>query len=264
MENMKIIDLTPEHEELFFVCLEDWSEDMQEAGPRKKIWYDRMKDKGLRVKLALDKNHEVGGMIQYMPVEYSAAEGKDLYFICCIWVHGHKRGRGDFRKRGMGKALLRAAEEDVRILDKKGIVAWGMSIPVFMRASWFRKNGYRKIDKKGMMVLLWKPFTEDAVPPKWNRIEKKPSLVPGKVTVTAFTNGWCPAQNITFERAKRAADDLGEKVVFQEVDTLDPSLCKECGKDEALYINHKRLWTGPPLSYKKIRGKIEKRLRKVR
>jgi len=233
MENMKVIDLTPEHKELFFVCLEDWSEEMKEAGPRKRIWYDRMKDKGLRVKLAIDERNVVGGMIQYIPIEFSAAVGEDLYFICCIWVHGHKQGRGDFRKRGMGRALLQAAEEDAKKLGKKGIVAWGLSIPVFMRASWYRKNGYRKADKKSMMVLLWKPFSEDAAPPKWNRIKKEPEVVPGKVTVTAYSNGWCPAQNITFERAKRVTDDLGEKVIFQEIDTLDPSLCKECGRDEA-------------------------------
>lgn len=35
-----------------------------------------------------------------------------------------------------------------------GMAAWGMAIPVFMRASWFRKHGYKKADKIGMQVLL--------------------------------------------------------------------------------------------------------------
>ena len=109
-----------------------------------------MKDKGLGVKLALDDKGNIGGMIQYIPIEYSFVEGKDMYFILCIWVHGHKHGRGDFRKKGMGKALIKAAEEDVRTKGAKGIVAWGLSIPVFMRASWFKKQGYKKIDKQKM------------------------------------------------------------------------------------------------------------------
>lgn len=263
MEYPKIIDLTPEHKELYFVCLEDWSDDMKDAGNKKRDWYNKMQDKGLRVKLSLNEKDEVGGMIQYIPIEYSVAEGEDMYFICCIWVHGHKQGRGDFRKSGMGKALLKAAEEDVKRMEKKGIVAWGLSIPVFMRASWFRRNGYKKVDKKGMQVLLWKPFTEDTVPPKWNRKKKKPEKVPGQVTVTAFTSGWCPAQNITYERAKRVAAELGEKVVFEEIDTFDPSVCQECGRDEALFIDGKQVWTGPPLSYQKIKRKVEKRLKKV-
>ena len=163
----------------------------------------------------------------------------------------------------MGKALLQAAEEDVKKMGKKGIVAWGLSIPVFIRASWYRKNGYKKIDRKSMQVLLWKPFRDEAIPPKWNRKKKKPVVVPGQVTVTVYTNGWCPAQNITFERAKQAAADLGRKVVVEEIDTLSQEVCKQCGRDEALFIDGKQVWTGPPLSYRKLRKKIEKRLRKI-
>ncbi len=45
---MKIIDLMPEHEQLYFVCLEDWSDEMKDAGNHKELWYNKMKDKGLR------------------------------------------------------------------------------------------------------------------------------------------------------------------------------------------------------------------------
>lgn len=31
-----------------------------------------------------------------------------------------------------------------------------------MKASWFKKQGYRKADHQGMAVLLWKPFTDVA------------------------------------------------------------------------------------------------------
>lgn len=82
---MKIVDLTEEHRPLYFVCLEDWSEEIIEAGNHKQLWYEKMKGKGLGVKLALDDLRRVGGMIQYVPVENSpGAEGKDLYFVLCI------------------------------------------------------------------------------------------------------------------------------------------------------------------------------------
>src|SRR5512135_2266287 len=126
---MKIIDLDEHNAPLYFVCLEDWSDELKEAGNRKEVWYQKMKDKGLRVKLALDEKGTVGGMIQYVPIEYSSAEGSNLYFINCIWVHGYKMGRGDFRHRGMGTALLDAAEQDARALGAKGIVAWGLLVP---------------------------------------------------------------------------------------------------------------------------------------
>jgi len=80
-----------------------------------------------------------------------------------------------------------------------------------MRASWFKKQGYQKVDKDGMRILLWKPFTNNAIPPRWIREKKHPQTIPGRVSITAFLNGWCPAQNLIYERAKRAAGELGKK-----------------------------------------------------
>ena len=110
---MKIIDLTEEHNQLYFECLEDWSDEIKEGSSHKACWYEKMKDKGLGVKLAKDNQDKIGGMIQYIPIEYSPAQGEDLYFISCIWVHGYNKGTGNFQKKGMGKALLKAAEEAV-------------------------------------------------------------------------------------------------------------------------------------------------------
>ncbi|MCK4771518.1 MAG: GNAT family N-acetyltransferase [Candidatus Latescibacteria bacterium] len=260
---MKVIDLTEEHEPLFFCCLEDWSEEIKEAGSHKELWYSRMKEEGLRVKLAEDDSGVIGGMIQYLPIKKSHVEGDGLYFIYCIWVHGYKKGRGNFQKRGMGKALLKAAEEDAGELGAKGMAAWGVSLPFWMKASWFRKQGYKPADKDGMAQLLWKPFTEDASPPRWIVQKKKPEPVPGKVTVTSFMNGWCPAQNMVFERAKRAAAGFGDTVEFQEFNTSETEVLQEWGLIDALFIDGRQVRTGPPPSYEKIRKKIRKKVRKL-
>ncbi len=259
---MKIIDLTDEYEQLYFVCLEDWSNELKEAGNHKEVWYNKMKDKGLGVKLALDDDGKVGGMIQYLPIEHSFAEGKDLYFINCIWVHGHKEGRGNFQKRGLGTTLLQAAEDDAKARGAKGMVAWGISMPFWMKASWFVKHGYKKADRQGIQLLLWKPFTHDAVPPRWVRQQKKPELIPGKVAVTAFLNGWCPAQNLVFERARRATSELGDKVVFQEIRTVDRENFLEWGFSDALFVDGKQVRTGPPPPYEKIKKSIANRVKK--
>jgi len=263
---MKIVDLDEHHVHLFLVCLEDWSDEIKEAGCHKEAWYNRMKDKGLRVKLALDDQGAVGGMIQYIPIEYSSAEGVNLYFINCIWVHGHKQGRGNFQRKGMGKALLMAAEADTRSLGAKGIAAWGIILPFWMRAAWFKKHGYRVADRVGIQALLWKPFTTDAIPPKWVRQKARPSLEPNKVAVTAFCNGWCPAQNVVLERTKRAVSDpkIADKVVFREVKTFDRDEFLRWGISDALFINHKQVRTGPPPSYDKIRQLIAKQANRLK
>jgi GNAT superfamily N-acetyltransferase len=262
---MKIIDLPEEHKQLYFVCLEDWNEEIKEAGDHKALWYGKMKDKGLRVKLALDDKGQVGGMIQYTPIEYAFAESKDLYFINCIWVHGYTQGRGNFQKHGMGTALLKAAEDDVKGLGGKGIAAWGVPLPFWMKASWFKKHGYKKVDSLGLLgqVLLWKPFSGDAEPPVWIRQKKKPETIPGKVAVTSFLNGWCPAQSTVFERAKRASAEFGDKVVFQAIDTFDKKTFLEWGISDALFVDGRQVRTGPPPSYEKIRKTIAGRVGKL-
>lgn len=261
---MKVRDMKPEDKELYCVCLEDWSDEMREAGDHKCAWYEKMKDKGLRVKLAEDDNGVVGGMIQYIPTEHFFAEGENTYIIMCVWVHGYKEGRGDFRHQGMGQALLSAAEEDAKVLGANGMAAWGLLIPVFMQASWFKKQGYKAVDKTGMQALLWKPFKEGAAEPKMIRRKKKPERVKGQVTVHAFKNGWCPASNLTYERTRRAAGEFGDNVVFADYDTTNRKVFDEWGIVDALFIDDKEVQTGPPPSYEKIYKLISKKVKKIK
>ena len=261
---MEIVDLTEELVPLYCVCLEDWSPELAEAGDHKRRWYERMKGKGLRVKLALDDRGEVGGMIHYAPIEETFVEGRNLYLVYCVWVHGYEKGRGNFQGKGMGKALLKAAEEDARARGAKGMAAWGLDLPFFLRASWFRKQGYRTADRLGgFQALVWKPFTADAVKPRWLRPKKRPETTPGKVTVTALVNGWCPAQSLACERAKKAAAAFGEKALFREVDTLDRTTLLEWGSADALFIDRKTVRTGPPPSYDALHKRIARRVRRL-
>ena len=167
------------------------------------------------------------------------------------------------QERTTREALLNAAEEDARQQGAKGMAAWGISLPFWMKASWFKKHGYSPVDKNEMARLLWKQFTPDAAPPKWIKRKKEPEPVPGQVTVTSFSHGWCMAQNLVYERAKRAAGEFGDNVVFQEYDTSDLDVLREWGITDALYIDGKSVRTGPPPKYDKIRKKIAKRVRRL-
>ena len=265
---MEIRDLTPDEEPLFFKCLEDWSTEMDDAGDHKERWYRAMSGRGLRVKVAADERGTVGGMIQYLPIEHTAAEGRNLYMVQCIWVHGYKQGRGNFQKKGMGKALLAAAEEDARALGADGLAVWGLVLPFFMRASWFRRHGYRPVDRDGISSLLWKPFREGAAAPRWVRLRKKPAAEPGVVSVEAFVNGWCPGMNMVFERAKRAVAELGGgdpavPLRFREHRTDDPAVFAEWGLRDGLFVDGRAVRTGPPPSYEKIRGLLAARLKRL-
>ena len=82
--------------------------------------------------------------------------------------------------------------------------------------------------------------------------------------MTAFINGWCPAQNLVFERAKRAASEFGDKVAFTEIDTFNRETFLEWGIADALFIDGKEIITGPPPSYEDIKKKIAKRVKKLK
>jgi hypothetical protein len=133
-----------------------------------------------------------------------------------------------------------------------------------MRARWYKKHGYRVVDKSGIMRLLWKPFTTDAEPPSFMKQKELPGLVPGKVNVSVFINGWCPAQNTVYERTKRAVFEFRDKIDFNVYHTVDHEILKYWGISDALIINGKCIRTGPPPSYNKIRRLIEGKVRKLR
>jgi GNAT superfamily N-acetyltransferase len=262
---MDVRDLTPEDVPLFSQCLEDWSDDAREGAPRRLRWIERMRDRGLRAHLALTDDGTVGGMIQHLPIEHSTAAGEGLAFIPCVWVHGHPQGRGDLRGHGLGSALLEAAEADARARGALGMAAWGLWLPFWMRASWFRRHGYRRAALQGMAMLVWKPFEPAARPPRWHPAKPRlPAPVPGKVNVVAFSNGWCMALNLGIERARRAAAELGDTVAYTEIDTSGPGGVAACGIADGVFVDGKSVSLGPPPSYEKVRKLIARRVERLR
>jgi hypothetical protein len=136
-------------------------------------------------------------------------------------------------------------------------------LPFWMKASWFRRHGYKKAGRNGISLLVWKPFSGEAKPPEWIKQKKKPPLTKGKVTVTAFINGWCPAQNMVYERTRRACEEFGGQVVFNTVDTSERENFEEWGIVDGIFIDGKRLSFGPPLAYEKIKKKIAQRVKRL-
>ena len=84
-----------------------------------------------------------------------------------------------------------------------------------------------------------------------------------KTLVSAFVNGWCLAQNLIYERAKRAALEFGDKVVFREIDTSDRNIIAEWGISDVVFIDKKQVQSGPPPSYEKIKKLIEKQVKRL-
>ena len=82
--------------------------------------------------------------------------------------------------------------------------------------------------------------------------------------VTGCVNGWCPAQNLAFERAKRAAAPFGDLVECRLVDTTDRETMLAWGEADARFVDRRRVRTGPPPSEAKLAALIRKRVRRLR
>ena len=63
--------------------------------------------------------------------------------------------------------------------------------------------------------------------------------------ITAYKNGWCPANNILYERVKRAAKKFPGKVILNTINTFDKEVMQTCGKSDEIFIEKKLLSSGP-------------------
>jgi N-acetylglutamate synthase-like GNAT family acetyltransferase len=260
---VKIVNLSDKYFSTFACCFEEWSEEMVAAQEQRQEWYDYMKKRGMNAKLALDEDGAVAGMIQYFPAEFSFVEGDGIYVIGCIWVHGYKdKGIGFRQNKGMGKALLEAAEADIKMKGAKGIAAWGLSEPFWMPTSFFKHFGYEIADSFGIQELVWKPLNANVQPPRWRHAKKKPQKVAGKVTITAFLNGWCTTYLVGYNNFRKAAAEFGDRVEIKLVNSLMPEVIAEWGIVDGIFLDDEEINLGPPPSYdetvKMIREKVDK------
>ena len=44
---MEIVDFEKRYADKYFLCLEDWSDEIKEAANHKEVWFIKMKEKGL-------------------------------------------------------------------------------------------------------------------------------------------------------------------------------------------------------------------------
>lgn len=261
---MQIRDLTDADFQRYQCCLEEYEPLLDPGKPYKAEWYNDLKNKGLRIKLAVDDDAEIAGFIHYAPIEQTPIRGQNLYFVYCIWVHGHKLGIGNRQQRGLGKALLEAAENDAKCLGAKGLVAWGLRIPVWMKAAWFRKHGYKVADKKGMMALVYIAFSADCPKPAFPKPRKKVPKARDRVIISDFICGWCTYTNVTHAHAARIAAEYPADVELMTYNLRDPTIREEWGIGETLFINGKEIRMAPPLSYEALKAKVEKQIQKLK
>lgn len=138
---------------------------------------------------------------------------------------------------GYGRLILEAIEEDARASGFGGVVAWGMDFPYWNPVSFYEHMGYSRVDKEGMAVLVWKPFADTAMPPRFLRETSRPVSAGERVSVAVFTNGWCTGACSQCVTAREAVAGLEDIVDYMEVDTSDPATLRAWGISDGLFVD---------------------------
>jgi len=208
-------------------------------GVRQKVWWRWYQTYlGLRTLVAYIGPRPVGH-IEFMPIEHAprSAAGERLMMINCILV------AREFRGRGVGKGLLKAAEDEARVrMDGMAVVSYADDD--WLPASFFEHMGYRLQAEKGEELLLTKSFT-GIRPPYFLPVRYDPQPVPGRVQVDFFHCSQCPLSGCSLRKIKRAARKRSRPVDVRVFETCERAEVERWGIARAVYVDGQRV-EGPP------------------
>ena len=168
---------------------------------------------------------------------------------------------GSGANAGVGRAVIEAVEEEVRLRGRTGtkVVAY-RDLPDaewFMPAAFFEHVGYEVVEERGREVLLWKPFSDYAERPHF--LEPSYTYIPvdGKVVTDLFWNDFCQISSIEAERVRRVCAEFNDRIVLRTRCADDHDVLLACGIPRAIYVNGREISWGCEAPEEGIRQAIE-------
>ena len=235
------------------------SEEIDACGRRRLRLIRHLMGEGAVVKAALLDGKHVG-FAHGIPIEHSSwgPDGEGLMTIPCLFVLP-AAGRN-----GIGRTLMEAVENDARRLGHVGMALTGFrDLPGaewFMPAAFFEHIGYEGIDGRERSHLLWKPFSDDAVPPRFLKRCYAFTPIVGKVVVDLFYNEFCQTSGLEAQRVREVCAEFGDRVVLNESCAEDHHALLACGISRAIYVNGAEIGWGYEAPKDGIRAAIRREL----
>ncbi|MFW9941435.1 MAG: hypothetical protein ACFFFT_10380 [Candidatus Thorarchaeota archaeon] len=250
-----IRDMTKDDEYYVGTCthVDENNIEYKESALRRISWLKSMEKHGLRTKVALLNNYHAG-FIYVIPIEINpwGIQGKELMVFPCLV------SQSKFSLKGVGKQLIKAAEEEALKQQRKGIATIGYFWDFwFMPAKYFKKLGYKVAVTRGEEAILWKQFDPSAEPPQFREINYIYQPVKGKVVVDLFWNTFCQTSDVEAQRVRDVVLEYKDKVVLNEFSADNQSNLKKYGLSRRIYINGKLVEVGPEIEKEELRLKIQ-------
>ena len=278
MPTVEVHDMNQDDEYFVGTCTHINESDEIDASARRRLeWFKAMHARGFRAKVAtVDGAH--AGFIYVMPVEVSpwGPLGKDLMAVTCLTVKENLKGRG------VGRALLQAAEDEAGRQRKKALVVTGYYHDFwFMPARYFERMGFtiaRAIDSDGNPInkgslkgegilkgeaILWKVLDPAAEAPEFLSRRYEFRGVEGKVVVDLFFNAFCQTTNIEAQRVREVAGEFRDRVILNEYSADDRRALVAHQTPRGIFINGKEIYWGYEAPREGIREAISEALKAV-
>ena len=250
-----IRDMTEDDEYYVGTCthVNENNIEYESSCPRRVSWLRQMEKHGLKTKVALFDNVHAG-FIYIMPIEITPFQihGKDLMVFPCV------ESQSKFSSKGIGKELIKAAEEETLKQKRKGIATiakfWDFW---FMPAKYFEKLGYKVAEKQGINAILWKSLDSSAEPPQFMTPNYSFKPIQGKVVVDLFWNVFCLTSDVEAQRVREVVSEYKNDVVLKEYSAVNPSILKQYGISRGIFVNGKWIEVGPEIEKSTLRQEIE-------
>ena len=260
MPDLLIRDMEAEDEYFVSTCSHvGESKEIDACAARRRALLHELAAHGGRFKAARFHGKHVG-FAHGLPIDLSSwgPLGRDLMVIPCLCVLSDATGLG------IGRALIESIERDARDAAFAGVTITAYrDIPGaewFMPAAYFQRLGYRVVDERGVQVLLWKPFRDDASPPSFLQRQYTFEPVVGKAVVDLFWNNFCQTSGIEAERVREVCAECGDRVILREYNAEDRETLLRHQTPRAIYVNGEEFFWGYEAPREGIRAAIDKAL----
>ena len=257
MAQLEIREMDPSTEYFVGTCSHvGESAEIDACGRRRLGWLNEMRERGLRVHVALLDSGPVG-FIYSMPIEVSpwGPAGRDLTAVPCLWIP--EKGHGV----GAGRGLVAEAEREARERKSRGVCTeayyWDFW---FLPGGFYEKLGYAVVERRGERALLWKVFDSSAEPPRFFENAYRHAPVPGKVVIDLYWNRLCQTSEIEAQRVREVAAEFGDRVLLNEFPAHDAGVRDRYGLSRGIYVNGKEIFWGYEAPREGIRETVQQAL----
>ncbi len=170
-DNIKIIDVSTDNvEDTGIYCIKN----KKSPGHAAKVeWFKSQINKGLKIKIAVDKHDKQLGFVEYIPSElaWRPVKAVDYFFIQCIALFVK-----DEHHKSIGTSLLKQCEDDAKKSNKSGVCVMSSDGPWMANRKLFEKNGYLLADQLERFELMYKTFDNKVEIPRfvdWTKVQAK-------------------------------------------------------------------------------------------